>query len=586
MSGLRAPIGLMAMDVEGAIVEIGGRRSDRAVALVFLDVGCPIAQKSIPALNDVATTAKERSIDFYGVISDPYTTRVEAATFAREFAIQFPVLFDQSGAIAVALEPTRVPEAFLLDPAGGVLYRGRVNDAFADIGVARARVESHDFRDALVAFAAKQPIVHSVTTPVGCVFEAWKGGALPERPTFARDVMPIIETRCVECHRDGEAAPFVFDSFESVRKRTKSIRETVVRGIMPPWTARGMHGAFVDDPRLTEREKAVLLKWLDGEHVEGAAEDRPPPRKFATGWALGTPDLVLEMAEVMEIPASGPDQLRCFVMPTGLAHAADVVAIEYRPGDPKVVHHALFVTDVSGSARALDREDSGPGYARFGGVGFDPAALIGGYLPGTRPLVLPSGTAFRLDANADFVLQVHYHPIGKAVNDRGRIGLWFAKDRIDRHVLTATVFTQDIDIPPGVADYRRDAKLEIPTDVEIQVIAPHLHNVARSVEVRARTPDGRSLSLITIEDWDFRSQRLYVFKKPLRVPRGSTIELEAHYDNTAANPRNPSSPPQRVGYGDSPTTEMCMVVLGLTVDPRVEERIEKALATTRPTDRR
>lgn len=569
------PVGYSAMTVDGKVVEIGGRFGDRSTVVVFLDTECPIARKSIPKLNELAVRATGKSIDFFGVVADPFTSRKKASKFIADFSVAFPVIFDASGAISVTLMPTRVPEAFLLDAAGRVVYRGRIDDEFVEIGRARTQILSHDLRDAIDAHAVGSLPAVERTLPVGCVFEAWKDAVLPIKPTYTRDIRPIVETRCVDCHRSGEVAPFALDSSDSVKKRARTIREVVHRGLMPPWRPIDSHRVFVDDPRLTDREKAIVLAWIDGAQDEGDPDDLPPNRVFPAGWSLGEPDLVLEFPEVFEIPAAGPDLIRVFVLPTGLNETRHVRAVEMRSADPSVVHHALFVTDVTGAARALDLAEPGLGYTRFGGVGFEPTGFLGGHLPGTRPLVLPDGTASRLDAGADFVLQVHYHPVGRLVREKARVGIWFARDPVEKRFLCTTVFTQDIDIPAGVSDYRRVASLKLPTDIDLSVITPHMHNVARSLIVRATDPDGQKVNLLEIVDWDFRDQRQYVFKRPVRLARGTIVELDAHYDNSTANPRNPSNPPMRVVYGDHPAAEMCMAVLGFTVQPAIEKLLDE-----------
>ena len=284
-----------------------------------------------------------------------------------------------------------------------------------------------------------------------------------------------------------------------------------------------------------------------------------PSLGFLSSWRLGEPDLVPTMPEAFT-SRPGKDIFRCFVLPTGLTEDKVVVGVEYRPGAPRVVHHALFFLDASGTARELDQRDDGPGYRTFGGVGFLPTGGLGGYAPGLQPWRTREGTGRLLEKGADVVLQVHYHSSGKAETDQGRIGLHFARAPIKSIISGAAVLTRDIDIPAGEGRYARDASVTLPCDITVVGVAPHMHYLGKAMKVHATTPGGDDVPLIWVKDWDFRWQGQYLYAQPIRLLKGTRIDLHAVYDNSAANPRNPSDPPRQARR--TATDEMCICFPG------------------------
>ncbi len=311
-----------------------------------------------------------------------------------------------------------------------------------------------------------------------------------------------------------------------------------------------------------------MTRWADAGALEGDPKDLPIRPEFAEGWRLGEPDLVLEMPEPFEVAAKGTDVFRCFVIPTGLTEDRTVAAVEFRPGNRRIVHHALFFLDTTGRARKLEEQDDGPGYQSFGGVGVTPTGGLGGWAPGFNQRRLPEGVGRLLKAGSDLVLQVHYHPTGKSETDRSSIGVYFTKTPVSATKILAPVplINRDIAIEPGDSHYRRTTRFTLPVAAHAYGITPHMHWLGKEMKVTARRPDGQDVPLIWIKDWDFNWQNLYVFAEPVALPAGTTIELQAFYDNSADNPRNPSHPPQRVTFGEQTTDEMCLCGLHVVPD--------------------
>jgi hypothetical protein len=310
-----------------------------------------------------------------------------------------------------------------------------------------------------------------------------------------------------------------------------------------------------------------LQRWYKGGTPEGERDKLPKLPVFTDGWQLGKPDLVLKMDKPFKLYAEGRDIYRNFVFPLNLPQDKWVRAIEFRPGARSVVHHALFFLDSTGTARELDAADEEPGFGEKGGAGrrFKP---VGGWAVGSNVRVLPDGLAYLYPKGADLVIQTHFHPSGKPEEELSTVGLFFADKAPTRSfvgVQLPPAFGEitGIDIPPGEANYVIKDEFTMPVDGEAFAISPHAHYLAKTMTMKATLPDGKEMTLLRIPDWDFAWQEHYMFKERVQLPKGTRLESELVYDNSASNPRNPTSPPVRVKWGLASTDEMGSVTLHL-----------------------
>ena len=255
--------------------------------------------------------------------------------------------------------------------------------------------------------------------------------------TFAETIAPIVYANCVTCHRAGEAAPFPLISYEDVAKRGALIAKVTESRYMPPWHAQPGYGEFIGERRLTDAQIATIAAWVTQGMPRGDESKAPKVPVFPPdGWRLGQPDLILEMPAGFEVPASGPDVFRNFIIPTGLTEDKWVRGIEFRPSARKVVHHALFAHVPGGSRAAADGADGRPGFGGIGAVGAvtdrtdDPG--LGGWATGATPMMLPDGVVARLPKGSDFLLQLHFHPSGKVESEKSLIGIYFADKGSDK----------------------------------------------------------------------------------------------------------------------------------------------------------
>jgi hypothetical protein len=393
--------------------------------------------------------------------------------------------------------------------------------------------------------------------------------------TFHRDVEPILQKHCQDCHRPGQVAPFSLLTYEQARKRAADLAAVTEDRTMPPWPASTSEGGPFRDARvLTAAEIATLAAWANDDCAEGDPNDAPPPLQFASDWPLGPPDLVIAGPEAYALEAAGRDEFRVFVVPSGLTEGKWVAAIDIKPGNPKVVHHVLAAFDTTGRARAKDAADPGPGYQSFGGFGILPSGGLGGWAPGKRPQSLPDGVGRYLPAGSDVLLQVHYHKSGKPETDSSAIGLYFARSSVDKQVRGGAVFPPrasifsrpELHIPAGAARHEVTGSWTVPFDAHVIAVAPHMHWLGKDFLLNATRPDGYRVTLIRIDDWNFNWQGTYDLVSPVPLPAGTRVDMLAHFDNSADNPRNPNTPPKAVRWGEQTTDEMCIGFLQLTRD--------------------
>lgn len=384
--------------------------------------------------------------------------------------------------------------------------------------------------------------------------------------TFNKSIAPMVFEKCAVCHHEGEVAPFSLTNYKEVKKHAQQIALVTQKGLMPPWRAEHGFGEFQGERTLNDAQKQTIQDWVKAGMPEGDAKETPKPPVFPKGWQIGTPELVLEPSQEYTLAASGDDVYQCFVVPTSFSEDRYISGVEVKAGNRAVVHHVLAFLDTTGTARKLDAADPAPGYSSYGGVGFMPSGLIAGWAPGNEPVKLPTGVGLVLPKGADVVLQVHYHKSGKIEKDRTRIGLTFQSKPVDKRMRTAMVINPFFYIPAGAKAHEVRASTTLPGDVTLLAVTPHMHLLGREMTVVAETPEGKSMPLVRVPDWNFNWQTTYIFKNPIPVPKSTQLKLLAKYDNSPDNPLNPRNPPQGVRWGEQTTDEMCIAFVSYLVN--------------------
>ena len=392
------------------------------------------------------------------------------------------------------------------------------------------------------------------------------------RPNFVEHIAPIVHIKCTPCHRPGSSAPFSLLSYDDVRERGKEIAEAVRMRHMPPWRAASGSGfpPMRDDARLTDRQISTITAWVDAGMPAGDLARATPPPPFPTGWRLGVPDLTLTLPRTISIPASDEGQRFNIVLYLNLPADRWVTAIDYQPTARSTVHHALFFS--APISMVVDDEDALPGFGGLLGTGridnlgermaSSGLALepLGAWVPGGLVRTAPDGLAPRLPSRSNVIMQLHARASDTGAIEDGRVAIYFSKSPVNRTLMPlqlppALGMVSGINIPPDEPRYVLRDSFTLPADVDAIGASGYAHLLAREMKLTARLPGGGTRGLLWIDRWDVAWQETYYFAAPVRLPRGTVIHSEITYDNSAGNPRNPSTPPRRVTWGPTLTDE-------------------------------
>ncbi len=400
------------------------------------------------------------------------------------------------------------------------------------------------------------------------------GGAV----TFYKDVLPIMQRHCQECHHAGEAVPMTLMTYKDARPWAAAIKEAVLTKKMPPWFAAGANGRFLNDRRLSQQEMDTLVSWAASGVKEGDAKDAPAPRAFVEGWSIGNPDIVFEMQKAFHVPPKGKVDYQYIVVPTGFTEDRWVSKIEVLPGNRSAVHHIVLIARAPGSNymkaakpgepfafipenEAKHLEDTGAGkFFMLGGT----VEMVSVYVPGGVAYQTAPGQARLIKAGSDLIFQMHYTPDGKDEMDKSRVGMVFAKEPPKERVVNTFIQNANLHIPPETSNHRVEANVTLYEDVTVTSLFPHMHVRGKSFEYKAFYPNGEIQTLLEVPHYDFNWQLSYYLKDPIKLPKGTRLQAIAHYDNSANNPNNPD-PKKDVYWGEQTWDEMLAGFIDLAI---------------------
>jgi len=495
----------------------------KALVVAFSGPDCPVSKLYKPRLDKLSKDYSARGVRFLTVSSE------------------------DKGFVAL-FGPDRTTEAYVIDSKAVLRYRGAVDDQYG-IGYTKDAPSKNYLIDAIEAvLAGKAPPVPATEAP-GCVVEkqaaksAGGGPAGSGKLTYHKDVAPIFQKRCVECHRPGDIGPFPLLKYDKAKSSAKQIKEVVVKRRMPPWHADPKYGEWKNDRHLTAKEIDTIAGWVDAGAPEGDAKDGPAAPKFVEGWRIGTPDATWSIPRKEHIPAEGSVPYRNLFVPTLLKEDKWVQAVEVRPGARSVVHHVLvFVIFPLTRLKEQPKIDGLNGY-------------IGIYVPGEGPTTFPEGMGKYLPAGATLAFQIHYTTNGESAEDQTQIGFVWAKKKPEQEVVTHSVSNQRLRIPAEAPDHPEEAAYSLPYDAKILSFLPHMHVRGKAFKYVAVSPDGKEEILLDVPRYDFNWQICYRLKEPKAVKKGTVIRAYARFDNSKNNPANPD-PSKEVRWGQQTWEEM------------------------------
>jgi peroxiredoxin len=496
---------------------------EQVLVVAFLGVECPLANLYAPSLAELAKHYQGKSVAFIAVNSNAQDTLEQTRAQARNNGLTFPVLKDAGNVVADLFGAERTPEVFVLDAQRTVRYRGMLDDQYGYRERRSAPTKKY-VANAVDALLKSETVPLAETQVQGCHIGRVTKASETAKTSYYRDVLPILQKRCQQCHRKGEIGPFALSDYEVVRNWGPTIRDAVSERRMPPWPADRKIGTFSNDISLSDQEIKAITEWVDDGCPEGDNAEKPPAKQFVDGWNIGKPDRTFNMPETYHVPATGVIEYKNFVVSPAFTKDTWVQAVECRFGNRSVVHHMLVLLDFpKDHARSQDGLTNG-----FFAAG----------APGSTYFTFPKGYAKKIPKGARLRFQMHYTPNGTAGEDLSKFGIVLAKGNSFREVQTFALGKPDILIPAGDADHVEFASQPVPAEITLTTLMPHLHVRGKSFAFFLERPNGQREPLLSLPRWDFNWQYQYELAEPLTIPKGSKLVVEAHWDNSANNPNN------------------------------------------------
>lgn len=559
----RSPIGQRVDSLEFKDIRFLTRSLDdfgpkKAFVIVATNTTCPVVQRYLPVLAQLEKTYRDRDVQFLALNVGPNDSITEMAAHAVESKSEFPFVKDTDSNCIKKLGLKRTPETVVLDSQYRIRYRGRIDDQFRLTGE-RPQAGRDDLRDALDSILADREVARQETPVDGCLITAPDPFEAGKVPTFSEDIAPLVQRHCQDCHHRGTEAPFPLVSYRDVVSQSAMIEEVVADRRMPPWFASAKHGTFTNRRGLSEGERETFLRWIQGGTPRGETAKQPKPREFPTGqWRIGEPDMITTMLLAHEIPATGYVDYRYAILPYLFTHDTWVQSVEIISDNSRVVHHANL---------AYNKVGERPRQENF----------ITGRVPGGDPMVLDDGTAYLIPKGSVLGLQIHYTTTGQPEHARLAVGLKFPRAVVRKQLQHQQVHTTRFQIPPYAPAHPVSASRTLNFDATGVGLFAHMHVRGKDMTFLARHPNGITDTLLLIPNYNFDWQQSYRWNPGTKsFPKGTTFEVQAHFDNSEFNPYNPD-PKQTVGNGDQTFNEMMYGFyfytrddedLNLSIDPK------------------
>jgi hypothetical protein len=381
--------------------------------------------------------------------------------------------------------------------------------------------------------------------------------------TFYKDVLPILQDHCQQCHRQGQIAPVL------TPEKSKAIAQMVRSKKMPPWFADPKYGHFSNDPSLTAEQIQTIEDWVNAGAPAGDLRDAPRPKQWTEGWNIPRPDRVIQMPKPVAIPARGDVEYTYEIVPTGFTEDKWVRMSEIRPSSRQHVHHAVVYIRPQDSTWLRNSPKNTPFAASQHDAHWTDSDMLLVYAPGSSPDQWPEDMAKFVPAGSDLVFQMHYTTNGRASRDQTSIGLVFANKPPEKRVITLQLTNDHFVIPPGVDDYRVEAWGTLPNDATLLSFFPHMHLRGKRFEYNLIEGSGRLDTLLRV-NYDFYWQLSYRLATPRPLKAGTRIQAVAWFDNSRNNPHNPD-PNASVTWGDQTYDEMMVGFFDIAVPRSVDK---------------
>jgi len=539
--GLQMP-DFVATSLDGKKFQLSAAmKGNKAFVVAITSTSCPLSKKYLPTLRKLEEQFAEEQVGFV------YLNPMESDKIQAGDKLPARYIHDASGEIAQRVGARTTTDVFLIDSQRTVIYRGGIDDQYG-LGYSSDEPKHRYLKDAIEAYLEQREVKFKATTAPGCELDFGKAKVASREGTYHNRISRIVQTNCMECHRDGGVGPFTLDTLKDVVSHKGMIKKVIENGTMPPWhAAKPTDGPspFVNDRSLTAADKNDFLAWFENGNPAGNEADAPLPRTFPKDWAIGKPDVVFELPKAIAIKATGTMPYEVVTVETNLEEDKWVNAVEVQPTAREVVHHVLVFALPPAKNGGLDlRRGEAQGY-------------FAAYVPGNNHQIMPEGFARKLPKGSRLRFQIHYTPNGTATKDRTRIGFRFAAEPPKHEIFVLSLANPSFKIPPGAENHEDKAQIRIPVDAVIMAYSPHMHVRGKACRYELETPDGKKTTLLDVPHYDFNWQLQYKLAEPLKVSKGTTVRFTAWFDNSENNPANPN-PKATVKWGPQTSDEMLL----------------------------
>ncbi|MDD9891076.1 MAG: redoxin domain-containing protein [Gammaproteobacteria bacterium] len=526
------------VDADGRFFQLSRHTNQDAIVIFAYDPASRDARRAVSDLDELAEQFSEQAVEIAVIDVSASTDRAAMREEAEDEDIAFRILMDDTQIVAGELGISRAAEAVIIDPkAREVVYRGALSRRTAD-GSRSERNSGSYVAEALTALLAGQEILAESLASRGDEIAYTQIDAL----SYADDIAPILEQRCVTCHQEGGIAPFAMSNHQMVQGWSPMIRETLITKRMPPGQIDNQYvESFHGVNHITIEETQKLISWIDNGSVNNDSTDPLADLNLQPAkWLNGEPDIVIQIPE-QQIPATGVQDYRNLTLPLDLEEDIWVKAVEFEAGDPTVLHHIIAFSYGPDGINQFEILNQGIG--------------LGAYAPGNELNLYPEGSGYPLKAGGGLLLQMHYTTSGKETTDASEIGLYLWDEEPERVILGGSAAEMDINIPPFAGDHEMVATKKFRTDSYLTMLGPHMHYRGFDANFKLKYPDGRVEEVLNVPNYQFNWQKTYDFKEPLFLPAGTELVFRGTFDNSDMNPFNPD-PSQTLTWGEQTWQEM------------------------------
>jgi peroxiredoxin len=567
------------IDHQGLQHQLSRLGNHKAVVVIAQSNSCAENVEQLHRYKHLRTTWKKQGVEFLMLNASREDNLDSIRKMAKLYDVDFPIMYDESQLAAESLDITKAGEVLVIEPNSRKLIfrgsldrammRGAGDDAGPSVAQANAaqRAAGSPLADALGRAVAGTLDADTVTLPPpakGCdIAFPVRAAHAKAMPDYSADVAPIIKSNCARCHVEGGIAPFAMSSYEIVRGFAPMIREVLLTKRMPPVQVDPYVGHFDNANYISNNELQTLVHWIDAGAPRGKGKDALKAIKpIQSEWQLGKPDLIVEVP-AFDVPATGVIDYFNHTIDLPFNEDRYVRAVQFLPGDNRVLHHLLsYITS--------------PDWDRSKGVTEENVRdFLEGYAPGKGDAtVFPKGTGVFIPAGFKLIMQMHYTPMGKAITDKTRVGLYFYdKDKPPQYkyqTLPVSNGGPNLVIPPGEQAHALNAQHVFDVDTTLYALRPHMHYRGKAFTFKAIYPDGTNEILMNVPDYNFAWQPTYRLSQPKMLPAGTRVVTYGIYDNSKFNRGNPD-PTATVRGGPQSWDEMFIGYFTFTQAPVKDE---------------